>query len=129
MIDCEPMRDATTAIVAAKTERIEAEFAHHYNLILRHFTFTVVGVIGSIGRFSTHAIPAKVGDDDGEVLRQFRCDAVPNQMRLRIAVQQQQRRATAADERVDIDAVGVNTSLGKFIEHDNLYSAVRDSAR
>jgi len=39
------------------------------------------------------------------VLRKPRRDVLPHHPRLRIAVEQQQRRAVAADERVDLDAM------------------------
>jgi hypothetical protein len=38
------------------------------------------------------AVPWQVGDNDGEILREMRRNAMPQHMRLGIAVQQRQRR-------------------------------------
>ena len=48
------------------------------------------------------AVAAQVGADDGEALGEPRRDPVPHRVRLRIAVQQQERRPAAADPQLDL---------------------------
>jgi hypothetical protein len=47
------------------------------------------------------AVPAQVGGDDREMLRESIGDLVPGDMRQRIAVEQEQRRPVAAFDVVD----------------------------
>ena len=58
-----------------------------------------------------------------EVPGQLRRDLVPAGMRLRIAVQQQQRRARAADPREDLGAVGPDAARRKAREEISLASS------
>ena len=97
---------------------------HDLDLIARHFAFAVIGMIGQARRLCTETVTTQIGDDDGESFREFRCHAMPDQMRLRIAVQQQQRWATAADQGVDFNAIGVNAFLGEGAIHADIYTAM-----
>ena len=65
-------------------------------------TTIVTGPPGGLGAL---AVAAQVGGDDGARGGQRRRDAVPDRVRLRMAVQQQQRRPRAADDARDLDAV------------------------
>jgi hypothetical protein len=57
------------------------------------------------GRLVASAVAAQIRDDDGEVLCKPRRDVLPHHSRLRIAMEQQERRPVAADERIDLDAM------------------------
>ena len=58
-------------------------------------------VVVADGRAEGVAVARQVGRDDGEALGEPRRDRVPHQVRLGIAVQQQQRRPRSADPRAD----------------------------
>ena len=53
-------------------------------------------MLGVDGRLVAGAITAQVGRDDREALGEARRDLVPHHMSLRIAVNEEQRRAVAA---------------------------------
>jgi hypothetical protein len=59
-------------------------------------------VIVSAGRLRAVSVAAQVGGDDGEALGEPRRDLVPHEVRLRVAVKEQQRRAGAAADEVDL---------------------------
>ena len=59
------------------------------------------------------AVAAQVRDDQRELACQLRRDLVPADVRLRITVQQQQRRTRAADAREDLGTLGLETPLGE----------------
>ena len=91
------MRDAPAAIVAREPEAREAERAHHLHHVGRHRALRVAGVAASLVGLRRIAIAAQVGAHDGERLRERGRDPMPHRVRLRIAVQQQQRRTAAAN--------------------------------
>ena len=74
---------------------------------------------GIRGGFVAVAIAAQIGCDDAEMLAQLGLNLVPDQVRLRVAMQQQERRLAAviADACVDGDAVGVDAVEGVIGEH------------
>jgi len=105
VVEGQPVRHPGAAIVADDGELVEAELAHHQRLIPRHRALGV-GVVGrAAGRLAAVAVPAQVGQDDRVILGEDRGDMVPHHVGLRVAVQQQHRRAAlvAAHQRVDSD--------------------------
>ena len=69
---------------------------HHLDLIKRHRPLRVVRVLITVRRLAAVAIAAQVGDDDRVVLCQFGRNQPPGDVRLRGAVQQQDRRSLPA---------------------------------
>jgi hypothetical protein len=70
------------------------------------------------------AIAAQVGDDNREILRQAGRHLAPHHMRLRIPVEQQQRRPATACHQVDRRAGGLDLPLfeaGKEVGHRILH--------
>ena len=59
-------------------------------------------------RLAAVTVTAEVHHDDGESLGKLRRDLVPLDVRLRIAVDEQQGRTAAAAQRVDRSAGGLN---------------------
>ena len=101
MIERHAVRDAPAAIVADDRKPVEAEMLHHFDLVERHRALRVVGMILAVRRLAAVAVAAQVRRDDRVLLREFRRDEPPRDVRLRRAVQQQQRRTLAADDAVD----------------------------
>ena len=91
------MRDAAAAIVADHGEAVEAQGRHQLDLVLGHGALAVVDVALAAGRLVRVAIAAQIGRDDGEALGEDGGNLVPGGMGLRVAVQQEQRRAAAAN--------------------------------
>jgi hypothetical protein len=109
--------DARPAIVADDRKAREPLRRHHANHVERHHALRVWRVIRLGRRLAACAVPAKIGADDREFFRQGRRDATPHEMRLRKAVQKQQRpaapRATDEDRRL----ADVNDRCLKSAEH------------
>ena len=97
----QPVGDASAAVVAAQEEGVEPQVAHGVHQVLRLRPLGVVEVVGAALGLAAVAVAAQVRRDYREVLRQPRRDLVPHGMRLRVTVQQQERRAAAALHQVD----------------------------
>ena len=102
------MPDAAAAIVADDREAIEAVVLHDLDHVERHRALRVVGVVLAVGRLAAVAVAAQVRHDDGVILRELRRDDVPRHVRLRRAVDEQQRRTVAAAHDVDRRARGLH---------------------
>src|SRR4029077_21024614 len=90
-----------SAVVPYYGELLKTEMAHYFYLVERHVAFRVVGVILAIRWFAAVAIATQVGSPYGELPGQPRCDFVPHDVCLRVAVQEQHRRTLAARNYVD----------------------------
>src|SRR5437763_13236097 len=95
MTDREAMRDAPAAIVAGEEEAAEAERLHRLDLVAGHHALRVALVSLRRRRLRRVPVAAQVGRDDVEALREPRRDLVPDRVRLRVAMEHQQRRAVA----------------------------------
>ena len=73
-----------------------------------HGLLGVGRVIGRGGRLERTAVAAQVGTDHGEALGQLRRHGVPHGVRLRVAVQEQQRRTGAAAAQPDRAVLGAD---------------------
>jgi hypothetical protein len=98
-----PVGHPGAPVVADDRELLEAEIAHHQRLVPRHRALGVALVGGAAGRLATVAVTAQVGEHDRVVKGEDGRDVVPHHVGLRVAVQQQDGRATvvAADQRVN----------------------------
>jgi len=117
LVERQAVRDARTAVVTDDGEALEAERAHDRDLVVRHRALRVRPVVGRRGRLVARAIAAQVGHDHREVGGQGRSDLVPHDVRLRIAVQQQQRRPVARPAQVDARLAGVDVEGLEAVEH------------
>ena len=102
------MCDARAAIMRDDIEAVEAQHGHHRDLIGRHRALRIIRVRGIARQFFAVAITAQVGRDDREAFRKLGHNLVPGQMRLRVAVEQQQRRSRTADRGADAHAVRID---------------------
>ena len=108
MIERQAVRDAPAAIVAAHEESASMpEAAHQLDHVARHRALAVRRVIGRGRRLGRVAVAAQIGHDERIACRQARRDPVPDRVRLRETVQQQQRRALPAAPKANVDAVDV----------------------
>jgi hypothetical protein len=106
--------------VPGNAEAVEAERSHRLRLVLRQGALRIGGVVRGRGRLRAVAVAAQIGDDEGELLGQARRHLAPHDLGFGIAVQQQQRRPTAADHQVDLGAGGLHPPLleaGEEIGH------------
>ena len=110
VVTCQAVRDARPAVVADEVETLMPERTHDAHHVERHFALAVVAVIRRPLGLARIAITAKVGTHHRVPARQFGRDAVPHRMRLRVAVQHEQRRPLAGRREVDRHAIAANPS-------------------
>ena len=103
--------DTGAAIVADNGEAVKAQGRHQLDLILRHRPLAVVDVALAARRLVQVAIAAQVGRDHRKAPGQGRRHLVPGSVRLRMAVQQEKRRAAAADGTADAHGGGRDVML------------------
>ena len=95
-VERQAVRDAGAAVMRDDPEALEAESAHQRHHVRRHGALGI-GARGRRGRrLGGQPVAAQVRADHGEAPRQGRRDLCHMACGLRIAVQQQQRRAVAA---------------------------------
>ena len=92
MVECQPVRHAAAPVMAANAEDRHAQFVHHRRHVMRQVALAVVAVVSQAGRFGRVAIAAQIGHDQKEMRRQQAGHAVPHDVALRKAVQEQQGR-------------------------------------
>jgi hypothetical protein len=110
VVEAEPVCDPAAAIVAGQQEARKAEPAHHRGLVGRHRTLRItVAARAAIGLVGI-AVPAQIGAHDRVPLGEPGSDRVPHRVRLRVAVQQQERWTAAADDQGDVGAVAGNAT-------------------
>jgi hypothetical protein len=108
VVEAHPVHDPCATVVSDRGEGVEAETRHRRDLVRGHGSFAVLGVVGAGGRFRGTAIAAQIRQHDGVALGQDRGDLMPHHMRLRIAVQQQDRWSGAGCAAGDADPVDVH---------------------
>ena len=91
-----PERDVAAAIVAGDREPLVPERPHQRHAIARHRALRVRLVVGSRGRLRRLAVAAQIRAHDGVPPGQQRRHPVPGDVRARMAVQQEHRRAGPA---------------------------------
>ena len=110
MIEREPVCDSSAAVVSANEEPLMAEIAHEREHVERHRAFAVRRVIRRPIGLVRVAVPAQIGQHERETLAQPFDDAVPDRVRLRKPMQQQEGGASSARRcvvtHVQRDAVG-----------------------
>jgi hypothetical protein len=108
---------AGAAVVPGHSKPLEAELAHHLNLVAGHGPLGVRLVVRGCGRLAAPAVAAQVGGDHGELLRQPRRHGVPHHVGLRVPVEQQERRAAPAMADADHRLPGIDQRELEPIEH------------
>ena len=112
------------AVVPGDEEALVPEAAHHRELIARHDARSVVRAAFAAVGFARIAVPAQVGQHDREPFRQPAGDLVPADVRLRMPVQQQQRRTAAAAQGMDRRAVDRDRRRGETGKEPSHYGPV-----
>ena len=77
-------------------------------------------MIVRVGRLGAVAVAAQVSGHHGEVACQARRDQVPHDVSLRVTVQEEERRAVAAESQVDLCLACVDGALLEPLEHRSL---------
>src|SRR5580658_4676986 len=129
VVQDQPVRDPGTAVVADQAEPAEAELAHQPDLVPRHEPLGVHAAFGVRLRLGRVSVAAQVSGHDGVVLGQAGGDLPPGQVVLRVAVQQQQRRARPGDGAVDGDAGHVHASVVEAGQHGRGHDGSSCSSR
>jgi hypothetical protein len=113
MVQRHPVRDAPAAVVPRAREPLMAQPRHGLHL------FQSQRALGVRARRRPRraAVAGQVGRDDREAVRQPRGGHSPHPMRLRIPVQQQQRRPAAADAGEDHSSLRVELLAGETLKH------------
>src|SRR5438128_7235993 len=101
MIKRHPMCHARASVMSDNSKRAKAQVLHYLDLILRHHALGISLVFRVTRRFSAVAKPAQIGTNDSELLSQLWRNQMPADMRLRIAVQQENRIAATTSNEVD----------------------------
>ena len=128
LVERHAVGDAPAAVVAAQVELVEAEMAHHVELVFAHAAVGVIAVVGQAARLAAVAVAAQIGGHHGVILRQQRRDDMPVHVREWVAVQKQQGRAVAADDAVDFDlrVAGLDVELFEAFVHCELLAEKSD---
>ena len=110
------MADAGAAVVAHDVEAMETQRGHHLDLIPRRGALAMlVEVVGC--RLAAVAVAAQVRHHHRVVRGKRRRHLVPHHVGLRVAVEQEERRALAAFHQIDGGGRGLDPGLGEAFEH------------
>ncbi|EWS52517.1 hypothetical protein X551_04696 [Methylibium sp. T29] len=134
MVQRQPVCHAPAAVVAGHEEALVAQRAHHAHHVGRHRALAVVGVVVRAGRLGRAAVAAQVGHHQPVAVGQPLRRAMPDRVRLRVAVQQQQRRpvgraADAGEQRHAVDVERAALEAFEPVAAHRRCSVVRRGAR
>ena len=101
VVQSHAVRHASAAIVTHDRELLKSQAGHHFHLVLRHGAFGIVQMVFAVGRLAAVSVSAEIGRDDGKFFGQLRRNVAPFDVRLRIAVQQKQRRPASRSDKID----------------------------
>ena len=117
MVQRQAVGHAAAAIVAGDREAREAQPLHHGHHVLRHGALGIGRMVGVDGRAAAAAVAAQIGAHDRELAGEQRRDVAPHQVRLREAVQQEQRRPEARGAHEDGGIACVDLPAHETVEH------------
>jgi hypothetical protein len=117
MVQRHPVGHTAAPVVAGDGEVLMPQRHHRLHLVERHCALGVGGMVTRRSGPQRVPIAAQIGGDDGEVLRQQRGGRTPHEMRLRVAVEQQERRTRAADHGADGAALARQVAGLEAFEH------------
>jgi hypothetical protein len=106
--------------VADDREAGEAEVLHHPDHVRGHRALRVRRVVGRARRRAARAIAAQVRADDAEPVGERRGHAVPHELRLGEAVEQEDRRPVAAAPSRDGRLARIDERALEAVERDGL---------
>lgn len=120
MIERHARSDASTPVMTDDRERSEAVAAHEFDLVERQAALRVAGVVSRTLWLVAVAVAAQIGSNHREVRGERGRDLVPDRVRLRMAMQEQERRAASALDCMDANTVDVHRRICETFEHDCL---------
>jgi hypothetical protein len=129
VVERHPVTDPGSAVVTRHGELVEAQIAHHHDLVPRHRALAVGLMARAAGGLAAVAVAAQVGQDNGVVFGEYGGHVMPHDVGLRVAVQQQHGTAGAADQRVDADAAGCEGSSLKHAGQRNGHGCLIPAAK
>src|SRR5215212_9508200 len=92
MVKGHAIGDATATIMSSDREARKSKPLHHGHHVLRHGSLRIWRMVPGGGRAAAAPVAAKIDADNRKVAGKQRRDAAPHQVRLRKAVQQENRR-------------------------------------
>ena len=131
-VNRQAVRDAGAAVVRHHLEAAVAHERHQFRHVPRHAAFGIRGVVGARGGLEAAAVAAQVRADDGVAPRQGRGGGVPHGVGLRVAVQQQERRAGAAVAQAQLPVLHPHLGQREAVEepvHASLHRRVNAPRR
>ena len=117
MIPRKPMADTGTTVVPDHGKSINSERGHDFRLVPRHLPLGIWSMRGIRLRLTAVSVTAQIRRYDSEFFGQDRRDLVPDDMGLRIAVQQEKAGAIATNHQFDFCSGGRNPASLKALEH------------
>src|SRR5579863_5135195 len=106
MVERQAMRDAPAAIVSHHSELLISEAGHQFHLVQSHGAFGIFNVVIAAGWFAAVPISTQIRGHDGIFFSEHRSDDAPFDMRLRIPVQQKERRPVSRGDKMNGSAGG-----------------------
>jgi hypothetical protein len=88
MIENQSVRDTAAPVVTRKNETGWTQRSHHGHLVFRHLTLRIVDMAATARRLATIPAAAKIGSHDAEMFSESRAKLAPNNMGVRVAVQE-----------------------------------------
>jgi len=122
VVESHAIGDATAAIMSDERKARKPKPLHHSHHVLRHGALRIGRMVWRGDRAAALPIAAKISADNGKVVRKQRRDAVPHQVSLRKAVQQENRRAQTQPAHEDTGLVRLNNLGFKVISSFGLCS-------
>src|SRR5438128_10093329 len=121
MVEAHAGRGAGASVMPGDSEFAIAERLYNLALVLCHRPERIVDVVfAAIVGADAVAVAAQIRRDDMKALGQTVGDLVPRDMRQRVAVQQQQRRAVTAVPQMDAGTGRGDLRPSKAFEHSAL---------
>jgi hypothetical protein len=120
VVESQPVRHASAPIVAHDGESLESQARHDLQLVPGHDPLRIRAV-SRIGRGATTVpVAAEVRADHREAAGEFRRDAVPASVGLRVPVEQEDGRALTSDHCVDLGLARNDALLTKARKQDRI---------
>ena len=117
VIQRHPVGDAASTVVTGHCEALMAEHSHGLHLVVGQRALGVRDVVGRRRRAKRRPVAGQIRRHDSEPPGEQRRRRVPHQVRLRIAMQQQQGWPAAADTGEDRPPLGQELMAGEVLEH------------
>jgi hypothetical protein len=117
MVEGHAIGDAPATIVSGDREARKSKPLHHGHHVLRHRSLSIRRMAWVGGRATAAPVAAKIGADDSKVAGEQRRDAAPHQVRLREAVQQEDRRPGPAVAHEDAGLIRLDLAGCELIHH------------